>query len=93
MTEQEKKRFCDWLCEHPDATLADAVQQAGNTASPMEITANFLAVNAIEGKSREDLKQVFNRAFDDVIHGQALLDLMCTLVRLYREREAAGDAA
>lgn len=92
MTELEKSRFANWLLEHPDASLPEAVRMAGDAAAPMDIVVNFLAAKAIADKDRECLKQVFCQAFDDVVHGQMLLELMAILVRLYRERET-GMAA
>lgn len=86
MTELEKSRFANWLLEHPDASLPEAIQKAGATATPMEIVANFLASGAIADKGREHLKQVFCQAFDDVLWSQGLIDCLCMIVELYRDK-------
>ena len=86
MTELEKSRFANWLLEHPDASLPEAIQKAGDTATPMEIVANFLASGAIAGKGRERLKQAFCQAFDDVMWEQPLIDCLCVFVELYRDK-------
>lgn len=86
MTELEKSRFANWLLEHPDASLPEAIQKAGATATPMEIVANFLASGAIAGKGRERLKQAFCQAFDDVMWEQPLIDCLCVFVELYRDK-------
>lgn len=86
MTELGKSRFANWLLEHPDASLPEAIQKAGAAASPMEIVANFLAAKAIADKDRECLKQVFCQAFDDVLWSQGLIDCLCMIVELYRDK-------
>lgn len=86
MTELEKSRFANWLLEHPDASLPEAVRMAGDAAAPMEIVANFLASGAIADKGREHLKQVFCQAFDDVLWSQGLIDCLCMIVELYRDK-------
>lgn len=86
MTELEKSRFANWLLEHPDASLPEAVRMAGDAAAPMEIIANFLASGAIAGKGRERLKQAFCQAFDDVMWEQPLIDCLCVFVELYRDK-------
>lgn len=86
MTELEKSRFANWLLEHPDASLPEAVRMAGDAAAPMEIVANFLASGAIAGKGRERLKQAFCQAFDDVMWEQPLIDCLCGFVELYRNK-------
>ena len=86
MTELGKSRFANWLLEHPDASLPEAIQKAGDTATPMEIVANFLAFGAIAGKGRERLKQAFCQAFDDVMWEQPLIDCLCVFVELYRDK-------
>lgn len=86
MTELEKSRFANWLLEHPDASLPEAIQKAGAAATPMEIIASFLASGAIAGKGRERLKQAFCQAFDDVMWEQPLIDCLCVFVELYRDK-------
>jgi hypothetical protein len=86
MTELEKSRFANWLLEHPDASLPEAIQKAGGAATPMEIIASFLASGAIADKGREHLKQVFCQAFDDVLWSQGLIDCLCMIVELYRDK-------
>lgn len=93
MTELEKSRFANWLLEHPDASLPEAIQKAGATATPMEIVANFLASGAIADKGREHLKQVFCQAFDDVLRSQGLIDCLCMIVELYRDKAKQAPEA
>lgn len=93
MTELEKSRFADWLLEHPDASLPEAIQKAGDTATPMEIVASFLASGAIADKGREHLKQVFCQAFDDVLWSRGLIDCLCMIVELYRDKAKRAPGA
>ncbi|WP_304037522.1 hypothetical protein [Desulfovibrio piger] len=93
MTELEKSRFANWLLEHPDASLPEAIQKAGGAATPMEIIASFLASGAITDKGREHLKQVFCQAFDDVLWSQGLIDCLCMIVELYRDKAKRAPGA
>ena len=93
MTELEKSRFANWLLEHPDASLPEAVRMAGDAAAPMDIVVNFLAAKAIADKDREYLKQVFCQAFDDVLWSQGLIDCLCTIVELYRDKAKRAPGA